>query len=346
MKALVYTEPMKLELRDISEPQLRSADVLIRVNACGVCGSDLHGFLGKSKKRVPPLVLGHEFSGNIIERGSSSQLQVGSSAAVYPLLCCGKCRYCSSGRENLCPSRRVFGLDLDGGLAEFVAVPEECVFPLPEWMTHIEGALVEPLANALHVVTRIPDVRGATGLIYGAGPIGLLSLFAVKQAGAARVAVVDRNQHRLRIALELGGELAIDASRQDPTTVVRDWTADGYGVDFSVDAVGNDLCREKAAACTAPGGTVVCIGLDQEICSVDTRPFVVRELDLRGVYAYTRKEFSMALEILASHTFPYQVFITTANIGAGQQIFEELAGGHSPIVKAVFLNRFNSSHAS
>jgi L-iditol 2-dehydrogenase len=346
MKALVYTEPMKLELREIREPQLGAADVLIRVKACGICGSDLHGFLGKSKKRVPPLVLGHEFSGNIIERGSSSQFQVGSAAAVYPLLCCGNCRYCSSGRENLCPTRRVFGLDLHGGLAEFVAVPEQCVFPLPDGMMHIEGALVEPLANALHVVSRIPDVRGATGLIYGAGPIGLLSLFGVKQAGAARVAVVDRNQHRLRIARHFGAELTIDTSCQDPIKVVRDWTTEGYGVDFSVDAVGNGLCRENAAACTASGGTVVCIGLDQELCSVDTRPLVVRELDLRGVYAYTRKEFAMALEILASHRFPYQSFITTANIDAGQQIFEELAGGHSPIVKAVFLNHFDSSHAS
>jgi L-iditol 2-dehydrogenase len=340
MKALVYTEPMKLELRDMSEPRLGAADVLIRVNACGICGSDLHGFLGKSKKRVPPLVLGHEFSGDVVERGSSSQFQVGSAAAIYPLLCCGECRYCNSGRENLCPSRRVFGLDLHGGLAEFVAVPEQCVFPLPDGMTHVEGALVEPLANALHVVNRIPDVRGATGLIYGAGPIGLLSLFAAKQAGAARVAVVDRNQHRLRIALELGAELAIDASQQDAVKVVQDWTADRHGVDFSVDAVGTDVCRHNAAACTAAAGTVVCIGLDQEICSVDTRPFVVRELDLRGVYAYTRKEFAKALEILASHKFPYQAFITTANIDAGQQIFEELAGGRSPIVKAVFLNQF------
>jgi len=340
MKALVYIEPMKLEVRDIDTPQLGEGDVLVRVQACGVCGSDLHGFLGKSRKRVPPLVLGHEFSGDVIERGNSSKLDTGLSAAIYPLLCCGECRYCNSGHENLCPSRRVFGLDLHGALAELVAVPEECVFPLPYRMTHVEGTLVEPLANALHVVSRIPDVRGATGLIYGAGPIGLLTLFAAKEAGAARIAVVDRNSHRLRTAFDFGAELVIDASKQDPVEVVRDWTADRHGVDFSVDAVGSDLCRQSAAACTASGGTVACIGLDQEICSVDTRPFVVRELDIRGAYAYTRKEFATALEMLAAHRFPYQAFVTTANIVAGQRIFEELAGGHSPILKAVFLNQF------
>jgi len=339
MKALVYTEPMKLELLEISEPRLGTGDVFVRVQACGVCGSDLHGFRGTSRKRVPPLVLGHEFSGDVIERSNSTRFDTGLMAAVYPLLCCGECRYCGSGHENLCPSRRVFGLDLHGGLAEFVAVPEECVFPLPSGMTHVEGTLVEPLANALHVVNRIPDVRGATGLIYGAGPIGLLSLFAAKEAGVARMAVVDRNQHRLRTALEFGAELAIDASQQDPVKVVQDWT-DRYGVDFSVDAVGTDLCRHKTAACTAPAGTVVCIGLDQEICSVDTRPFVVRELDVRGAYAYTRREFAKALEILATRKFPYKAFVTTSNIHAGQRMFEELVEGQSTIVKAVFLNQF------
>jgi L-iditol 2-dehydrogenase len=340
MKALVYAEPMKLELRDISQPQLGKGDVLVRVQACGVCGSDLHGFLGKSRKRVPPLVLGHEFSGDIIERGYSTQFDIGSAAAVYPLLCCSNCRYCVSGHENLCPSRRVFGLYPHGGLAEFVAVPEDCVFPLPSGMTHVEGTLVEPLANALHVVSRIPNVRDRTGLIYGAGPIGLLSLFAANDAGAARMAVVDKNQHRLHTALEFGAELVIDASREDPVEVVRDWTTDRYGVDFSVDAVGTDICRQNAAACTAPGGTVVCIGLDQEVCPVDTRSFVVRELDVRGAYAYTRKEFASALEMLATHRFPLQAFVTTSYIDVGQRIFEELVEGRSPILKAVFLNQF------
>jgi L-iditol 2-dehydrogenase len=341
MKALVYTQPRTLEVRELGEPRLETGDVLVRVRACGICGSDLHGFLGKSKRRVPPLALGHEFSGDVVETGRSNRLQPGAAAAIYPLLCCGKCRYCLSGRENLCASRRVFGLDLHGGLSEFVAVPEDCVFPLVAGMSYTEGALVEPLANALHVVGRIPDVRGATGLIYGAGPIGLLSLFVIKEAGAARVAVVDRNHHRLRTACDFGADLVIDPLPQSPIDVVLDWT-DGYGVDFAVDAIGTDACRQNAVECTASGGTVVCIGLDQEICSLDTRPFVVRELNLRGAYAYTRKEFAAALKILASGRFPYEMFITTAKVDMGQRIFEELASGQSPILKAIFLNQFDT----
>jgi L-iditol 2-dehydrogenase len=326
-------------MRELREPELGTGDILLRVRACGICGSDLHGFLGKSKKRVPPLALGHEFSGDVVGPGNSRRFQPGTAAAVYPLLCCGNCRYCQSGRENLCAWRRVFGLDLHGGFCEFVAAPEDCVFPLASGMSYVEGALIEPLANALHVVSRIPDVRGATGLIYGAGPIGLLSLFAARQAGAARIAVDDRNQHRLRVARDFGAELVIDVSRQNPIEIVRNWT-DGYGADFAVDAVGTDLCRQNAMECTASGGTVVCIGLDQEICPIDTRPFVVRELDVRGAYAYTRKEFAAALEILAARRFPSEMFVTTADINDGQRIFEELAGGQSPLLKAVFLHRF------
>jgi L-iditol 2-dehydrogenase len=180
---------MNVEVRDLDEPYLRDGDVLVRVRACGVCGSDLHGFRGNSSRRVPPLVSGHEFSGDIVESGNSRRLRTGSPVAVYPLLCCGNCLYCSSGRENLCPSRGVFGLDLHGGLAEFVAVPENCLFPLAPGMSHIEGALVEPIANALHVLSRIPNVRGRTGLIYGAGPIGMLSVYIAREAGAARLVV-------------------------------------------------------------------------------------------------------------------------------------------------------------
>jgi L-iditol 2-dehydrogenase len=328
---------MTLELRDLDKPPLRPDDVLIRVRACGVCGSDLHGFLGKSSRRIPPLVLGHEFSGDVEQNAGCSGPRLGSAVAVYPLLCCGQCRFCFSGRENICPNRRVFGLDLHGGLAEFVAAPADCAFPLPAGMSHVEGALVEPLANAIHVVSRIPDVRGLTGLVYGAGPIGIFCFLVARARGAARLAVVDRNRHRLAMAKNLGADLIVDASVEDPVHAVQRWTDDGYGVDFSIEAVGGTACRQNAIACTASGGTVACIGLDEEVCKVDTRPAVVREMDIRGAYAYTRKDFGVAIAMLASHDFHWEPLVTTAGMDAGQRIFEELAEGRSAIIKAVFL---------
>ncbi|MGI8960150.1 MAG: zinc-binding dehydrogenase [Bryobacteraceae bacterium] len=130
----------------------------------------------------------------------------------------------------------------------------------------------------------------------------------------------------------------IDASKEDAVEVIRRWTSNGQGVDFAIEAVGTDTCRRNAIACTAAGGTVACVGLDQEICPVDTRPLVIREVDVRGVYAYTRKEFAAAIEILTAHRLDYHPWVTTATMDAGQRIFEELAGGRSSILKAVFLN--------
>lgn len=207
-------------------------------------------------------------------------------------------------------------------------------------MSHIEGALVEPMANALHILSRIPNVRGSTSLIYGAGPIRLLSVYIAHKAGAARLVVVDRNPHRLQFARHFGADLVIDASKEDAVEVIRGWTPNGQGVDFAIEAIGTDTCRRNAIACTACAGTVASVGLDQEICAVDTRPLVIRDVDVRGVYAYTRKEFAAAIEMVAAHRLDYDPWVTTASMDAGQRIFEELAGGQSPILKADFLNNF------
>src|SRR5690349_613775 len=132
MKALVYTAPRRLEMLELADPAPKDGEVLVRVRAAGVCGSDLHGFLGRSKKRVPPLILGHEFTGEVAgSKDSAWDIALGDAVAVYPIVSCGTCEYCASEREHLCPSRRVYGLDFHGGLAEYAAVPSRCLFPIP-----------------------------------------------------------------------------------------------------------------------------------------------------------------------------------------------------------------------
>jgi len=237
MKALVYTAPRQLRMLDLPDPSPKPGEVLIRIRAAGVCGSDLHGFLGRSRKRVPPLVLGHEFTGEVADGGQAAGFGTGDEVAVYPIIGCGVCGYCANDRENLCPSKRVYGLDLHGGLAEYVCAPARCLFRLPGGMSFLEGSLIEPLANAVHVLKRLPDVRGQSGLIYGAGPIGMLCAFVAMQFGARRVAVVDRNPHRLASMNYLGVNRAVDATREDPVRTILEWSG-GNGVDFSIDAVG------------------------------------------------------------------------------------------------------------
>ena len=321
---------------ELSQPVPKEGEVLLRVRAAGVCGSDLHGFLGRSKKRVPPLVLGHEFAGEVsaVSREVSG-VAPGAAAAVYPIISCGACEYCSSEREHLCPARRVYGLDFHGGLAEYVAVPERCLFPIPASMSFVEGSLVEPLANAVHVLKRCHNVGGKSVLVYGAGPIGMLCSLVAKLRGAKTVFIVDRNERRLSRLKDLEAGVTLDASQRDPVASLLDQTG-GRGVDFAIDAVGNAECRQNCITCTASGGTVVCIGLEEEVCTVDTRPLVTREVDVRGAYAYSRADFAESLSMLEQQALLWRGIVTHAGLAQGQAIFDDLASGRSSILKAVF----------
>jgi L-iditol 2-dehydrogenase len=335
MKALVYTRPEHLELQDIPKPPVGPSECLIRVRAVGICGSDLHGFLGRSKKRVPPLVLGHEFSGEIVEAGNEvSDLRPGDAVAVYPLVTCGKCAYCTTGRHQICPDRRLYGLDFHGALSEYVSAPRQCIFPLPSGMTFLQGALVEPLANALHVFGGLRAVAGQTGLIYGAGPIGSFIFLVAKHLGAKRLAVVDLNAHRLSTLAKLGADLTINASECDPVEAVLKWT-EGRGVDFAVDAVGTSICRRNALACAAPGATLAWIGLQEDFCEIDGRAIVTKEIEIKGSYAYGLQDFARAIALIEQNSLPLSSLITESMFSDGQKVFEELASGSSALTKAV-----------
>jgi len=336
MRALVYTAPRKLELQELPAPEVRPDEVLVRIRAVGVCGSDLDGFLGKSKKRVPPLVLGHEFSGEVVQVGAGvKDFHGGEMVAVYPLVFCGECRYCAAGRQQICPNRKVYGLDLHGGLAEYVSAPSKCLFRMPAGMSFAEGALVEPLATAIHAISRYADIQGATALVYGGGPIGTLVCWVAKYLGAERIAVVDINPKRLAKLKELGADWTVDGNDGDSVRAIPGWAGD-RGVDLVVDAVGSSACRANAVACVSSGGMVVWIGLAGDMCEVDARTVVTREIEIKGSYAYGLKDFGRALSILAEGAFPATVFASDAQLEDGQAIFEELATGRSALMKAIF----------
>lgn len=338
MKALVYTQPRRLELLDLPQPSLKPEEVLLRVRAVGVCGSDLDGFLGRSKKRIPPLVLGHEFSGEVAETGSNvSRFARGEAAAVYPLIGCAQCRYCATDRQNLCPKRRVYGLDFHGAMAEYVAVPESCLFRVPASLSYVEAALVEPLANAIHVVRKCPVIRGQTGLVYGVGPIGLMIFLVARHFGALQLAVVDVNPNRLSVLRSFGADLVVDASQQDSLPTILDWTQ-GNGVDFAIDAVGCSTSRQNCLSASAPGGTIVWIGLSELGSEIEARSVVTREVDIRGSYAYSQDDFAEAIALLEKKTLPVASALFETRLEQGQAVFEDLATQHTKIMKAVFVS--------
>ncbi|PYV45274.1 MAG: hypothetical protein DMG06_03100 [Acidobacteria bacterium] len=337
VKALVYTQPHRVELQELPDPSIKPEEVLIRVRAVGICGSDLDGFLGKSKKRIPPLVLGHEFSGEIVEIGRGvSAFRAGEAVAVYPLVSCGECDYCRTHRYHICPRRKVFGLDFHGGLSEYVSVPQQCLFRIPSGLSFLEGTLIEPLANAVHVLAKCPSVPGQTGLVYGVGHIGVLVYLAARHSGARLVAVVDRNPRRLAILKSLGANLVVDSSEQNPVEAILAWT-EGRGVDFSVDAVGHSMCRQNAIACTAAGGTVIWIGLAGDVCEIDGRAVVTREVEIKGSYAYGRKDFARAISLLEQGLLPLKPLVTEAKMEQGQQVFEDLVSANTSLMKVIFV---------
>jgi L-iditol 2-dehydrogenase len=195
--------------------------------------------------------------------------------------------------------------------------------------------LVEPLATSLHAVGRLRAVEGQTGLVYGVGPIGSFVFLVAKYLGAKRLAVVDLNPHHLSTLAGLGADLVVNAAECDPVDAVLKWT-EGRGVDFAVDAVGRSICRRNTLACAAPGATLAWVGLGEDICDVDGRIVVTREIEIKGSYAYGLQDFGRSIALLEQKCLPLTSLVTESAFSDGQTIFEELASGHSSLMKAVF----------
>jgi threonine dehydrogenase-like Zn-dependent dehydrogenase len=264
MQVARLIEPGRFEMTSLPRPSPGPGQVLVRVEAVSICGSDLGAYLGRHPRIVAPAILGHEFAGVIEALGPNvSGVAVGDRGAVEPTVACRTCRFCLRGNENICPSYRVIGEDdtLPGAMSGLVAVAADHFHPLPEAVSFEEGALVQPLAIGLHAVRDRGRVSaGETVLIVGAGPIGLAILLAAKDAGA-RVLISDTLPYRLEQAVELGADRAIDASSEDVASIAREET-EGYGVDAAFEAVGgtSDAAFATAYDATSRGGRVVVLG--------------------------------------------------------------------------------------
>ncbi|HLF49354.1 MAG TPA: alcohol dehydrogenase catalytic domain-containing protein, partial [Methylomirabilota bacterium] len=200
MKALVYPDWNTLEVREVPEPLPGPGEVVVAVAAAGICGSEIEAFVSRSPRRPPPLILGHEFCGEVVAAGEGvSGWAPGDRVVVNSLITCGRCPACLDGMSHLCPGRGVFGMNRPGAFAELVAVPTACLVPLPEKISPIQGALVEPLANAVHVFGLVRERFPETVVVIGAGTIGLMALQVARAAGAFRLVAVDTNDARLEV---------------------------------------------------------------------------------------------------------------------------------------------------
>lgn len=313
MRALQLVAPSTLAVVDLPQPAPGPGEVRLRVRACGICGSDLHGMDGGSGRRIPPLVMGHEASGVVDAVGEGvSAWRAGDRVTFDSTVWCGECGYCREGQVNLCDSRQVVGVACaefrrDGAFAEYVTLPQRILHRLPEGLSFEEAAFAEPVGVALHAVRRAGDVAGASVLVVGAGLIGLLVVQALKRAGAARVIAVDLDAGRLKLAAELGAEEAIVAGSVPVPEV-----------DVAMEVVGAAATVDLALRSVRKGGRVVLVGNLVPSVPLPLQIVVTRELDVLGSCAIAG-EYPEALAAIASGAIRVQPLVS-ASVGLEQGV--------------------------
>jgi L-iditol 2-dehydrogenase len=344
MRAAVFLGPNEMELRDVERPSAGPGEVLIKVAACAVCGTDLRILTGgKTRGVVPPRVLGHEIAGEIVALGEGAErftdLRVGQRVTMAPGVPCLACRFCNTGNENLCRNRRTLGYAYDGGFAEYMVVPAVAVargllFPIPDGLSYEEASLAEPLACVVNGQRKSRIQLGDVVLVIGTGPIGLMHLQLARSAGARKVIVSEPSAARRALAGELGANRTVDPTKEDLAAVVRDET-DGDGADVVIAAIGVPQLVNQLLEVARPGGRVNLFagyaGAGEATISANLIHY--GELIVTGTSACTRDTFRTALNLLesrqvnvrslASHTFPlervHEAFDTTRS-GAGLRV--------------------------
>jgi L-iditol 2-dehydrogenase len=336
MRALLLDAERHLALVDAPMPALADPyDVLVRVHAVGICGSDLHGYLGHTGRRIPPLVMGHEATGEVIAVGAGARrLRPGARVATNTIAACGHCRPCRAGDRSLCEHRRILGMNAPGAYAEYLVWPEDSLPELPAALSYEAGALAEPLAVALHAVNMAGIALGDVVFIAGGGPIGVLVHLLARLAGAGRIIVSDLHAERLQSARAFGADLAVDASRLDPVAVAREYSG-GSGVDVAIEAVGAGVTARQTIEAVRNGGTVVWLGNSENRIEIAMQDVVTRNLCIRGSYGMTGDEFERALTLLADQRLPVGDIINRrASLEEGPELFEELLASPA-IIKCV-----------
>ncbi len=341
MKALVLTAYNEFSYEDMPDPAPGPDDVLVRVRACGICGSDVHGMDGSSGRRVPPIVMGHEAAGIVEQAGANVEgIAEGDRVTFDSTVYCGTCRFCRSGDVNLCDNRRVLGVSCDeyrchGAFAEYVAVPQRIVYKLPSRVAFEQAAMVEPLSVAFHAVGLARPRLGDTAVVVGAGMIGLLVVQLLKRAGCGRVITVDVLKERLNLSGRLGADDGLVAMGGDVPALIREMT--GGGADVAVEAVGIDATVQTAITCLRKGGTLTLVGNVTPEVTLPLQTVVTRQLDLRGSCA-SSGEYPVCLEMIARADVDVDALISaTAPLSDGARWFERLHNKEPGLLKIILV---------
>ncbi len=340
MKALVLEEYNTFVYKDVQDPECGDDEVLVQVKACGICGSDVHGMDGSTGRRIPPIIMGHEASGIIVESGPDvKSFTKGDRVTFDSTVYCGKCHFCKMGRINLCNNRRVLGVSCDdyrcdGAFAEYVAVPERILYRLPDQVTFEQAAMVEPLSIAVHAVQITPISLNDTAVVVGSGMIGLLVVQALRAAGCGRIIAVDLDPWRLELAAKLGTDITLRSDQVDVSAEIQRLTKD-IGADIAFEAVGISSTVNMAAASLRKGGSLTLIGNVTPTVEFPLQTIVTREIAVRGSCA-SNGEYPACLDMIARGTININALMSkSAPLAQGAQWFKKLYERSDKLMKVV-----------
>jgi len=330
MKALLLTAPSQLEFVSFPDPQPADDEVLLRVRACGICGSDIHGWDGSTGRRRPPLIMGHEASGEIAAVGSRVDgWRVGERVTFDSTISCGECPSCRSGHVNLCDRRRVLGVApaeyrQHGAFAEFVTLPPRILYRLPDALSFEQAAMVEPVSIAVHAVQRVRVSPTDTAVVVGSGMIGLFVIQALRWAGAKRIIALDLEEKRLALARELGATDTVKSDRDDTAAEIARLTG-GQGADLAFEVVGVAPTLNLALASLRRGGSAVLVGNLAAKVDFPLQAVVTREISLFGSCA-SAGEYPLCLDLISRGVFRVEPMISAiAPLAEGAEWFKRLS---------------------
>ena len=335
MNVLHYPEYGRLCMAHLPAPAPAPDSVVIKVAACGICGSEIETFRKRSPRRQPPLVMGHEFCGTVVEAGKDAlRFKSGDKVISHSIVHCGVCAMCRGQRPNLCSARQVFGMDRPGAFAEYVAVPERALIPWPAGLGAAAASLTEPLANGVHIANLTRHLPVASVLVIGAGPIGVMCQLALMATRNANIFATDINPIRRSTARKLGARVPPHATPDNVIAWMLDET-DGQGVDLVIDAVGSSATRLQSIACARPGGAAVWIGLHEDSLMFSTYNVILREKQIIGTYAATLEELQVAANLLTSQQVKVDLLVTPYALNDGVRAFEDACEAKN--IKSVLL---------
>jgi len=327
MKALVYTQPLEITYREEPEPALAPGEVVLAIDAVGICGSDMHAYHGHDPRRNPPLILGHELAGTVVAGPFT-----GKRFTANPLITCGTCEFCVQGRNNLCANRTMVGMTRPGAFAERMSIPVGSLIELPARMDARTAALTEPAATALHALNlsmramQRPLQEGRL-LVIGGGAIGILTALLARHYGCRDVRVAETNALRRASVAKHADAAVLDPAKGE--------AAESGVMDLVVDAVGAKATRAAAFAAVKPGGVIMHVGLQDWASEIDMRRLTLAEITLLGTYTYTTADLRATVAALDAGAFGDLAWVEERPLAEGARAFRDLHEGRAASAKIV-----------